>query len=281
MVFAITAMPLIFTSCSSGDDSDVENKDSSNQDKTEIHHNVSIENQLKNTSWKQYKRISGGRTLTNMERSLSFTSTPVEYGNYGTCYRLKSGNKYSGIWYVLEDGSLWINSYKSDYDAKGKGGKRIRIWCWQNANAKNTTNELVYCMKLSSEDNYYYYTSINTEGDNDSDNGSTSYEKPDIAFNDFTAYQTKLKVVYKIYNKDKAKVTSAKVYYGTSSNPTMSVSATVSGVLITANISGLKKGTTYYVKCVATGKGGTTTTGTTKVITNYKIKGCARHEPSA
>ena len=99
--------------------------------------------------------------------------------------------------------------------------------------------------------------------------GSTSYEKPDIAFNDFTAYQTKLKVVYKIYNKDKAKVTSAKVYYGTSSNPTKSVSATVAGVLITANISGLKKGTTYYVKCVATGKGGTTTTETTKVITNY------------
>lgn len=99
--------------------------------------------------------------------------------------------------------------------------------------------------------------------------GSTSYEKPDIGFNDFTAYQTKLKVVYKIYNKDEAKVTSAKVYYGTSSNPSKSVSATVAGVLITANISGLKKGTTYYVKCVATGKGGTTTTGTTKVITNY------------
>ena len=218
MAFAITAMPLIFTSCSSGDDSDEENIDSSNQDKTEIHHNVSIENQLKNTSWKQYKRISGGRTLTNIERALSFTSTPIEYGNYGTCYRLKSGNKYSGIWYVLEDGSLWINTYKSD---------------------------------------------------SDSGNGSSSYEKPDIAFDDFTAYQTKLKVVYKIYNKDKANVTSAKVYYGTSSNPTKSVSATVAGVLITANISGLNKGTTYYVKCVATGKGGTTTTETTKVITNY------------
>lgn len=134
---------------------------------------------------------------------------------------------------------------------------------------KNTTNELIYCMKLSSEDNYYYYTSINTGGDRDSGNGSSSYEKPDIAFDDFTAYQTKLKVVYKIYNKDKANVTSAKVYYGTSSNPTKSVSATVAGVLITANISGLNKGTTYYVKCVATGKGGTTTTETTKVITNY------------
>ena len=107
----------------------------------------------------------------------------------------------------------------------------------------------------------------NTGGGNT--DGSTSYEKPDIGFNDFTAYQTKLKVVYKIYNRDKAKVTSAKVYYGTSSNPTKPVTATVSGVLITANITGLKKGTTYYVKCVATGKGGTTTTDITKLITNY------------
>lgn len=267
--FAITAIPLIFTSCSGGDDNNEDNLDSPNQDKTEIRHNVSIENQLKNTSWKQYKRISGGRTLTNMERTFSFTSTPIEYGNYGTCYRLKSGNKYSGIWCVLEDGSLWINSYKSDYDAKGKGENAAGYGVGKLQLLKNSTNELVYCMKLDSEDTYYYYTSINTEGDSDPDNGSSSYEKPDIAFNDFTAYQTKLKVVYKIYNKDKAKVTSAKVYYGTSSNPTKSVSATVSGVLITANISGLKKGTTYYVKCVATSKGGTTTTGTTKVITNY------------
>ena len=268
MSFAIAAMPLMLTSCSSGDDSDEENIDSSNQDKTEIHHNVSIENQLKNTSWKQYKRISGGRTLTNMERALSFTSTPIEFGNYGTCYRLKSGNKYSGIWCVLEDGSLWINSYKSDYDAKGIGENMAGYGVGKLQMLKNTTNELIYCMKLSS-DNYYYYTSINTEGDSDSGNGSSSYEKPDIAFNDFTAYQTKSKVVYKIYNKDKAKVTSAKVYYGTSSKPTRSVSGSIAGALITANITGLKKGTTYYVKCVATGKGGTTTTETTKVITNY------------
>lgn len=268
MSFAIAAMPLILTSCRSGDDSDEENIDSSNQDKTEIHHNVSIENQLKNTSWKQYKRISGGRTLTNMERALSFTSTPIEFGNYGTCYRLKSGNKYSGIWCVLEDGSLWINSYKSDYDAKGQGENMAGYGVGKLQMLKNSTNELVYCMKLSS-DTYYYYTSINTEGDSDSGNDSSSYEKPDIAFNDFTAYQTKLKVVYKIYNKDKAKVTSAKVYYGTSSKPTKSVSGSIAGTLITANITGLKKGTTYYVKCVATGKGGTTTTETTKVITNY------------
>ena len=97
---------------------------------------------------------------------------------------------------------------------------------------------------------------------------STTYEKPDVAYHDFTAYQTRLKVVYKIWNNDKAKVTSAKIYYGTTSTPTKYVSASVSSALITGNISGLKKGTTYYVKCVATGKGGTTTTSTTKLMTN-------------
>lgn len=117
-----------------------------------------------------------------------------------------------------------------------------------------------------------YNGSNNNTGGSDSDNtggGTTTYEKPELGFYDFTATKTSLKVRYKIFNKDEAKVTSAKIYYGTSSNPSSSVTATVSGVLITANISGLKAGTIYYVKCSATGKGGTTTTTTTECITNY------------
>lgn len=107
-------------------------------------------------------------------------------------------------------------------------------------------------------------------GNDDNTGGSTTtYEKPEIGFYDFTATKTSLKVQYKIYNKDEAKVTSAKIYYGTSSNPSSSKTATVSGVLITANISGLKAGTSYYVKCTATGKGGTTTTSVVKCITEY------------
>lgn len=117
-----------------------------------------------------------------------------------------------------------------------------------------------------------YNNSNGNTGGSDNDNtggGTTTYEKPYIGFHYFTATTKSLKVQYMIYNKDEAKVTSAKIYYGTSSNPTSSKTATVSGVLITANISGLKAGTTYYVKCVATGKGGTTTTTTTKCITMY------------
>jgi hypothetical protein len=106
-------------------------------------------------------------------------------------------------------------------------------------------------------------------GSSSGGSGGTSYEKPDIGFYDFTATKTSLKVQYQIYNKDEAKVTSAKIYYRTSSNPSTSKTATIAGRIITANISGLKAGTTYYVKCTATGKGGSTTTSVTKCITNY------------
>lgn len=96
---------------------------------------------------------------------------------------------------------------------------------------------------------------------------STSYEKPEIGLELYTCYTTSITVKYRIYNQDKAKVTSAKGYYGTSS-ASQSVSASVAGSLITVRITGLKKGTTYYVKCSATGKGGTTTSETTKLITD-------------
>lgn len=206
-------------------------------------------------------------------------------GNMTISYPVFVGNEYASE-------SLYWSSYKA-LKAKKTNGERLSsdeqdLWndIVKYMNVKENKAKSTFCGRLYAQfDNkrYVFYTfgkkpssssnngngSTNNGTNGGSTGGSTSYEKPDIGLNDFTAYQTKLKVVYKIYNKDEAKVTSAKVYYGTSSNPTKSVTATVAGVLITANISGLNKGTTYYVKCVATGKGGTTTTGTTKVITNY------------
>lgn len=215
----------------------------------------------------------------------SYTQKNDGNGNMTISYPTFVGNEYAS------EGLYW-SSYKALKEKKDNGEKlnsdEQDLWndIVKYMKAKESKAKSSFCGRLYAQfDNkrYVFYSfgqkpssgSNNDDGNSNggdtgggSTGGSTSYEKPNIAFNDFTAYQTKLKIVYKIYNKDKAKVTSAKVYYGTSSNPTKSVSASVAGVLITANISGLKKGTTYYVKCVATGKGGTTTTGTTKVITN-------------
>ncbi len=216
----------------------------------------------------------------------SYTQKNDGNGNMTISYPTFVGNEYAS------EGLYW-SSYKALKEKKDNGEKlnsdEQDLWndIVKYMKAKESKAKSSFCGRLYAQfDNkrYVFYSfgqkpssgSNNDDGNSNggdtgggSTGGSTSYEKPDIGFSDFTAYQTKLKVVYKIYNKNEAKVTSAKVYYGTSSNPTKYVSASVAGVLITANISGLKKGTTYYVKCVATGKGGTTTTGTTKVITNY------------
>lgn len=216
----------------------------------------------------------------------SYTQKNDGNGNMTISYPTFVGNEYAS------EGLYW-SSYKALKEKKDNGEKlnsdEQDLWndIVKYMKAKESKAKSSFCGRLYAQfDNkrYVFYSfgqkpssgSNNDDGNSNggdtgggSTGGSTSYEKPDIGFYDFTAYQTKLKVVYKIYNKNEAKVTSAKVYYGTSSNPTKYVSASVAGVLITANISGLKKGTTYYVKCVATGKGGTTTTGTTKVITNY------------
>lgn len=216
----------------------------------------------------------------------SYTQKNDGNGNMTISYPTFVGNEYAS------EGLYW-SSYKALKEKKDNGEKlnsdEQDLWndIVKYMKAKESKAKSSFCGRLYAQfDNkryvFYLFGQKPSSGSNNDDGnsnggdtgggstgGSTSYEKPDIGFSDFTAYQTKLKVVYKIYNKNEAKVTSAKVYYGTSSNPTKYVSASVAGVLITANISGLKKGTTYYVKCVATGKGGTTTTGTTKVITNY------------
>lgn len=110
----------------------------------------------------------------------------------------------------------------------------------------------------------------NTSGEDNNGNGSgnnTKAEKPDISFFRVAAKNTILHVDYKINNSQKAKVTKAKIYFGENSNPHSSVNAHISGNLIWAEKAGLKRKTTYYVKCQATGEGGTTTTSTTKCMT--------------
>lgn len=115
---------------------------------------------------------------------------------------------------------------------------------------------------------YYFTADDSGSGNNSGGNsggGSNTEDAPEIGFYDYTATKTSLKIQYRIYDGD---VSSAKVYYGTSS-PSKSVSATISGKMIIARISGLTAGTDYYVKCTARGSGGSTTSETVRCMTNF------------
>lgn len=222
-----------------------------------------LERQLLDTHWKLAKEIkvedSTEKVLNNpyVLNTITFSGATDRAWHY-----LYLNNTHSGWWWI--DGEM-IRCQWDTGDPKTNGAYSTAFGFGHSRIGKMTDSELVMIADYDTYSNYFYYVSTSGSG---SDPGSPA-EKPDIGFYDFTATKTSVTVTYKIYNKDEAKVSDAKIYYGTTSDPTRGKSATVTGSLIKATISGLKAGTTYYVKCRATGAGGTTTSETSRVITAY------------
>ena len=251
-------------SCSSGEE---------NEDEYEnIVEDAALEKKFLGTSWKFVKQIivrDGQKVDYNSaELNTIVTFTDEIYGTYNGATMTAANSVYlnntkAGWWY-FSNGQLRVQFNMGAHD----NGYWSQVFCFFNYNKyliEHSSSSIIYGDK---EGNEWHFKSCSSPVlDNSESTSGSSYEKPDIDYYDYTAYPTKMKVVYKIHNRDKAKVTSAKIYYGTSSKPTKYVTATVSGVLITATITGLKKDTKYFVKCSAKGKGGTTTTGTTRLGT--------------
>lgn len=242
----------------------------------------SLSSRLFNTSWTYqysefYNKENGRYSHTNSDFANKFTFTFSNEVFSNNEYKLiVNGNSDAACWWHIDEDGVDYSATDYGYRFANMTASDVGGWsacggCIFDGYISTQTNSKLI-LKDFYTDGIKYVQHIYTASSNSgggSGGGSTTYEKPDVGFYDFTATKTSLKVQYKIYNQDEAEVTSAKIYYGTSSNPSSSKTATINGTLITANISGLKSGTTYYVKCVATGKGGTTTTTTTKCITNY------------
>lgn len=267
LLILISFLSLSFVACSSDEEKENEYEESVTD--------AALEQKFLGTSWKLVKRIvvRNGQKFDYEDEYLNsiITFSSIEYGVYNgvamTANAIYLNGEKAGWWYI-SGGQIIVQWYTGDAHNEGY---LLSTFCFFNYNKyliEHTSSRVTY---RDEKGNTWYYTACDTPlidvpGNN---TPGTSYEKPDIDYYDYTAYQTKMKVMYKIHNQDKAKVTSAKIYYGTSSNPTKAVTATISGALITATISGLTKDTKYYIKCSATGKGGTTTTSTTRLGTIY------------
>lgn len=241
-----------------------------------------LSSELFDTNWKHQKTIiciSGKtETLSSTGLTLNLSSSITTNGNQNPQRYVVGINGHldpytPSWWYISEEGlCITISCRLSELGYSASEVGRIgRAMPFMNHGIiqKHTKSELI--LEETNEYGYVrvYYKGDDGYGDDIPNDNPNSTEEPEVGFYDFTATKTSLKVQYKIYNKDEAGVKSAKIYYGTTSNPTASKTASVSGTLITANITGLKAGTTYYVKCSVTGKAGTTTTEVTKCITNY------------
>ena len=111
-------------------------------------------------------------------------------------------NKEKAGWWYFSNGELIIQFNL------GAGGNGLwsQVFCFFNYNKyliEHSSSNLIYGDKEGNE--WYFKSCSSPVPDNSESTSGSSYEKPDISFYDFTAYQTKLKVVYKIYNKDEGK----------------------------------------------------------------------------
>lgn len=282
MLLLITTLSLSVTSC--GDDKE-EDEPGTNQP----HNYQQFKSQyeaLLNTSWKlesSYMYYGQDKIQDNMkiESTQKFLPLIVTFSgemNENSQFKLYySSVPGYGLWWFSEDGTLRLgSSYYFDRNPGNltlKDVARLEVLVGEISSIEElTSTKLVLCEyysdgELSGKQTYrrvYGYDPT----DPGNDGPDTAVEKPEIGLEDFSSTTSSITLKYRIYNQDVAKVSSAKGYYGTSS-PNTSVSATIAGSLITIRINSLKRGTYYYVKCSATGKGGTTTSETTKLSTLY------------
>lgn len=275
---SLMILSVIATICNVSCGSDDENEPDQTNNPTQAYEQSSqLFQKLKGTSWTlvsdKHYNSDGSFSHDNVQRwperkglIFTFSTTPypgLTYSGegYTNAYSLFcSGYKTANAWEIIK-GQLHVdyisgapNILFGYYDVEFYGNSLLL-----STHYDNQVSSIITLNKT--------YSSAEPDG-NGNQTGNSSYEKPEIGLEDFTCYATSITVKYRIYNQDEAKVTSATGYYGTSS-PSKSTSATVSGSLITIRATGLKKGTTYYIKCIAKGKGGSTTSEITKLTTEY------------
>ena len=241
-----------------------------------------LSSRLFDTNWKYlysefYNKDNGRFSHKNSDFANKFIFTFSDDIYSKNQYKLfVNGNSSAACWWYINEDGLNYSATDYGYRFANMSASEVGGWSACGGTIFDGYISVLSSSKLVLKDYYpdgikylQHVFSASSNSGNDTGGNSVSYEKPEVGFYDFTATKTSLKIQYKIYNKTEAAVSSARIYYGTTSNPSISKTATISGALIPSNITGLKSGTTYYVKCEVTGKGGKTITAVTKCITNY------------
>ena len=218
-----------------------------------------LEQKFLGTSWKFVKHIvvRNGQKIDYASEELNtiVTFSGEIYGSYNGATMTAANaiflnGEKAGWWYV-SDGNLRVQFNLGAHE-NGRWSAALGFNNYNENLIEHTSSSIIY----SDERGYiWYYKACPTPNlDNSGSTPGTSYEKPDVYYYDCTPGYTTLKVQFKIGNKGKTNVTSAKGYCGGKT-----VSGNIGSSIITFNFTNLKKGTKYQVYCTATGKGGTGT----------------------
>lgn len=256
--------------------------------------------------WGDPTGLERAYTIENMPSSICDTQNDIVAANFGKGWRLPTSSEINELVSKCKSSKVTINGTTGN-KLTGPSGQSIFLpfagYIYGNsdviigdnicgmywAGEGNPSKLFAYYIylggqKLPAYGNISYSVSVravrekdnssNSQGDKGNDdnkgddkNDSSDYEKPETGYYDYTPTNSSMTVKYKIYNNDKAKVQSARIYYRYDRTKYTYVEAEVSGVYITARLKGLKKNTTYFVYCKATGKGGSANSEVTQLKT--------------
>ena len=266
---------ILFFGCGK-DDNMEEIYDHSNSLPDNYYEFSAIYDRLFNTTWALQKYVKADGTLykgSYLGETITFSSETVGNSSY---YLKLYSSLFSGYgtWNINKKGELEFlppsKGFVHDYGEEASAD----LVFMNNMGFRGEIIILDYntmVFKSGLEERTYQRTNYNGNQNGDNQGGgsnSSQFEKPEIGLEDYTCSTSSITVKYRIYNQSEAQVTTATGYYGTSS-PSKSVSGSVSGSLITIRFTGLNKGTEYYIKCTAKGKGGSTTSETVRLSTYY------------
>lgn len=192
------------------------------------------------------------------ENGTPFTSE----GMYYTSYLALLPQYQSGNWTYYENREVFesLSSVLKNSEREAKDRYCCRVFV-------NLDGDYYYVKQINgtpSTEEYYGGNDGGNGGGNGGGNYTNESEAPQFFDVSYTYTETSIDIIF----ATEPKATKATIYYGTSS-PTNSVPTTITGRSIKAHIGGLKKGTKYYVKCVASNNYGSTTSEIIPVRTDY------------
>lgn len=251
--------------------------------------------------WGDPTGLEKGYTLEDMPSNICGTKNDIVTANFGQEWRLPTNSEIQELIAKCSYRKVKMDG-TSGYKLTGPSGNSIFLpfagyiygntelimgednygYYWSGeANTSNLFAKYL-CLgdvKLPSFGNVSYSISVravkikkdsNSSSDDDntggsgsgSGGGSSSYEAPEVYYDDFTPGYTNMKVQFRIGNKNRTKVTSAKGHCGSKT-----ASGNIGSAIITFNFSNLSRGTRYKVYCTVSGPGGNGTSDTVTLST--------------
>lgn len=227
-----------------------------------------LEKMMSNTSWRLIGNYNiNGSSVSDRKNNhigdILYFSDEIFgtfNGHTNTAAKALYVNDEKCAWWWAEDSKIYVTWARET--AMLNGEYSMAFGTFPNLKEINSSEMILESSYDDGRSTRWVYSRVIGSGGTPPGGGSSSYEAPEVYYDDFTPGYTNMKVQFRIGNKNRTKVTSAKGHCGSKT-----ASGNIGSAIITFNFSNLQRGTKYKVYCTVSGPGGNGTSDTVTLST--------------